>query len=297
MIEIKGLTKKFPDVIAINNLDLTINPGIIGLVGHNGAGKSTLLRMIADVFVPDSGSITINGLSNQDLTVKDDIFYLSDTPYYPRRSFIKDVFYFYSIAFSLDKEYFDKIISLFGLSLDRRVDGFSKGMLRQLFIAIALSSKAKILLLDEAFDGIDPLTVLKIKDLILEKKKSDTTIIISSHNIATLQNVVDQYIVLSKGKIASMGEEKALSASFIKYQILTDINLTKEMFINNGFTLISLNKVGSLYHLVFLIEDDLEERIKKICSPKLFEAVQIASDELILIEMQYAKMKENNPNE
>ena len=291
MIEIKNLTKVFDDVVAIKHLDLKLSPGIIGLVGHNGAGKSTLFRLIADVYIPDEGDIYIDGVNYYLSEAKKKLFFLSDTPYYVPRSTVKDVYYLYNSTFNIDEKKFYEILNDFNLPLNRRIDGFSKGMLRQLFIALAVSSDAKIILLDEAFDGLDPLIVTRLSQLLIALKDEHRTIIISSHNISSLQSLVDEFVILHKGELSSQGEEEVLSQSFVKYQMLCDAPITSDSLKKNGLNIISVNKLGSIYHLVFVKEDDLKDKLVGLYHPSLLEEVRMDAQELISIEMMYASRR------
>ncbi len=293
MIEIKNLTKVFDDVIAIKHLNLKLSPGIIGLVGRNGAGKSTLFRLIADVYIPDEGKIILDGVNNYLNEAKKKIFFLSDTPYYVPRSTVKDVYYLYNSAFNIDENKFYEILNDFNLPLNRRIDGFSKGMLRQLFIALALSSDAKIILLDEAFDGLDPLIIARLSQLLISLKDEERTIVVSSHNITSLQSLVDEFVILHKGELSSQGEEEVLSQSFVKYQMLCDDSITLDSLRNDGLNVISVNKLGSIYHLVFVKDDTLKDRLVSLYHPSLLEEVAMDAQELISAEMSRASRKEN----
>ena len=142
MIEIKNLTKRFPpDVIAVNNLTLNIDKGVNGLIGENGAGKSTLLRLISDVYVKDEGEITIGGNKNDSDIARNNLFFLSDNPYYSGNGTAESNMQVYASLFDLDESVFKKMMAKLSLPLDRRVSTFSKGMRRQLFLCIALSMK------------------------------------------------------------------------------------------------------------------------------------------------------------
>lgn len=268
MLEIKNITKKFCDTVALKELSLNLDDGIVGLVGHNGAGKSTLLRCIADVYLLDEGEIFVDGKNNNDIEIKKNVFFLSDNPFFNRRSTIKDVFLLYSLGYKMDEKKFYEIIDLFHLPTNRRVDGFSKGMLRQLFIAIALSIEAKILLLDEAFDGLDPLITDQIKDLLLEKRKTSSLIIISSHNIGSLEKIVDQYVILSNGRLKENKAKNDYSKTYVKYQMMTDLDLSSFDIASSSLDIVSLTKVGSIYHLVLAKEENIEDKIRILFKPK-----------------------------
>ena len=287
MIEIRNLTKTFIDVKAVNDLSIQINDGINGLVGENGAGKSTLLRLIADVYQANEGEIYIDNLLNNDIEAKKQIFFLSDNPYAPNNYTIKQVFELYSSLFDLDASLFNRIMDKLNLPKDRKVSTYSKGMKRQFFIAIALSSNARYILLDEAFDGLDPLVLDVIKQEIIsfaDKK----TFIVSSHNISSLERLCDNFIVLSKGRCAKDGDIEHIGENFVKYQILFKNSVTKEDVEKLGFSILSFKKVGSICNVVFHEEID-EDKLKEKYEMILCEKIPIDPDELIALEMLSAR--------
>ena len=291
MIEIKNLTKEFPGVIAVNNLSLDVKPGINGLIGENGAGKSTLLRLIADVYEKDDGVIKIDKLDNTELKAKETVFFLSDNPYAPNNYTIKQVFDLYTCLFKLNKDRFEEMMQKFSLPLDRRVSTFSKGMKRQFFVALALSSTAKYVLLDEAFDGLDPLVLDTIKQEII-KDADEKTYIVSSHNISSLQRLCDNFIVLAKGRATSNSNLEDIAVKYVKYQILAKSELTENDLTKIGANVVLFKKLGSVCNIV-TTEDIDEEILRKLYDVVLFEKVAIEPDELIALEMLNAR-KEND---
>ena len=225
MIQINNLTKRFlPDVVAVNDLSIEIKQGVTGLIGENGAGKSTLLRLIADVYYKDEGEILIDSLANDSLETKNNLFFLSDDPFYSGNGNAIENLKFYQSLFDLDENIFKDMMSKLSLPLDRRVSTFSKGMRRQLFLCIALSMKAKYILLDEAFDGLDPIVQDVVKEEIVKNSK-EKTFLISSHNLSSLERLCDSFILLSKGKLKKEGEKQDMGKSLFKYQILLKNNV------------------------------------------------------------------------
>ena len=294
MIEIKNLVKRFPNVIAVNNLSIEIHPGINGLIGENGAGKSTLLRLIADVYQKDEGTIIIDGKDNSDKEVKNNLFFLSDNPFIYNNYNAKETINFYSSLFDLDKDKFFEMLNKLSLPQDRRLSTFSKGMRRQLFLALSLSMKAKYILLDEAFDGLDPIVQDVIKEEII-LHAADKTFLISSHNLLSLQRLCDNFILLSKGQCKKNGGSEDLGKNFRKYQAIFDKELTVRDFKRHGINAVSVKKIGSITYLVISGEND-EERVKEIFKPTLLENVPIDNEELIMLEMISAKNEEENIN-
>jgi len=290
MIEIKNLVKTFGSVRAVDDLSITVNPGINGLIGENGAGKSTLLRLISDVYQPNSGEIIIDGIKNNDIRAKKEVFFLPDNPYAPHNSTINQTFELYSTLFDLDKDKFMEIMNKLSLPTDRKVSTYSKGMRRQFFIAIALSSKARYVLLDEAFDGLDPLVLATVREEII-KDADNKTYIVSSHNISSLERLCDSFILLSKGHCSKNSNVEHLGENFVKYQILAKGQLEQKDLEALSYHVLSFKKVGSLCNVVFydeIDEDDFRSKIDVV----LLEKIAIDPDEIIALEMLDAR-KEN----
>lgn len=293
MIQIEHLTKRFGNVTAVNNFTLNIDKGLIGLVGENGAGKSTLLRLISNVYDQTNGTILIDGVSNKDREAKKRLFFLCDKPYVPVNTSIKEVFNLYSSLFDMDEEKFASIMKKLNLPTNRKVSTFSKGMQRQFFIAMALSAKVDYLLLDEAFDGLDPLVLEVIRQEII-KAGEGKTFILSSHNMSSLERLCSSFIILSKGRLAIDGKAEDLGENMVKYQILFKNPTSKEKLEEDGIELISYKTVGSIVHIV--TKDDVQSLIQEKYRPILLEQVAIDPDELIVLQMMDAKKKNEGGN-
>ncbi len=291
MIEIKNLTKKFDSVTAANNLSLTIGKGIYGLVGENGAGKSTLFRLICNVINQDSGEILIDGIDNSQKEAKEKVFFLPDNPYIKPFQAIPSILYFYKSFYDIDENRFYSLIQAFDLPLNLRVDGFSKGMKRQLFIAIALSIKAKYILLDEAFDGLDPLVMQKIKEMILYKQDEEKpTIIIASHNISSLNQIADRILLLCKGKLAQEKSIEDMAFEMVKYQVAVNKKaLTEKDITDLGFELINLRRIGSIDYIVIKSNPDFKKKMNDAFHPVIIEEIPLDAEEIITLDMMAAR--------
>lgn len=283
MIVIKNLTKEFPGVVAVNNLSLEVKPGINGLIGENGAGKSTLLRLIADVFQVTSGEILIDDKPHYFPSVKNNLFFLSDNPYFSTNMTPKEVVDLYASLFDVNVDKYYRILSNLSLPADRRLSTYSKGMRRQLFLALSLSMKAKYILLDEAFDGLDPIVQDVVKQEIIENA-ADKTFIMSSHNLLSLERLCDNFILLSKGKCTKNGGLEDMGKNFRKFQIIFKNPTNKDILTALGIKVISFKTVGSINYVVVDGEED-ELLIREKLEPTLMESVAIDVDELITLEM------------
>jgi len=286
MIEIKNLVKKYDETLAINDLNITFKEGIYGLVGHNGAGKSTLLRIISNVVYKTSGTITVNGHDSKTKEARDNIFFLPDYPYSKGNMDIDQMYKFYSIFYDIDKDNFYRLISEFELPLKRRISTFSKGMRRQAFIALSLSINRNVILMDEPFDGLDPLVLIKIKDELLKKKLEGKTIILASHNISSLEKIVDSFVLISNGTLSKSGTMDDLSSEFVKYQAFIKGTLTKEDLESFGLNIISFKMVGSIYNFVVRENSiNVPDLIKSKYETYLIEVVPIDNEEIMAINM------------
>ena len=296
MITTEKLTMRFDDVVAVDHLDVTFGPGITGLVGQNGAGKSTLLRLIAGIYHPSEGKACVDGHPSETKEAKSEVFFLPDDPYAPRGATIKGMLDFYQGLFELDADKFDSLIQRFGLPMNKAMSRFSKGMRRQAFIALALSMKARHLLLDEAFDGLDPLVVDSIKEEIIANAESGKTIVISSHNIFALQSLVDRFLILSSGGIAKEEEADAMGQEFVKFQAAFNAPINEGVLKEIGFNVVSFRKVGSVYHFVILGGKTSQQLIEERLHPLFIDSVPLGPEEVISLQMMLAKREGGNEN-
>lgn len=287
MIQIKNLDKRFGKNKVLDNLDLVINDGdVFGLVGINGSGKSTLLRTISGVYEADSGTVEYDGINVfENPNVKKDIFFLSDNPYYPNNSSINTILDFYKSFYDVDVDRFNRIVNKFKLNFNKPINNFSKGMKRQLFIALAISICPKYLFLDEAFDGLDPLARLIFKrellDLIEEKQ---ITVVISSHSLRELEDICDKYGLLDQGRIDNKGSINESKANYHKYQLAFEKEIDKDAF--KGIDVVSFNKVGRIIRIVTKgNEEEISSKLKAL-NPILIDKVEIDFEELFIIEVE-----------
>ena len=233
MIEIRGVHKSFKEKEVLKDINLTINDGkVLGLCGINGAGKSTLLRIIGGVYKADSGDVLIDNESSFDNEkVKKDVFFLPDEPYYDYNTTPKSIVKIYEALYNLDLDVYYKNIEHFKIPLNKKIIKFSKGMKRQVFISIAFAIKPKYLLLDEAFDGLDPFARMYFKREIVDMvSDNNTTVIIASHSLRELEDICDTFAIIDKNKIAASGELFESLDKIHKYQIAFSEKIDKDKF-------------------------------------------------------------------
>lgn len=208
MLEIKNLTKKFENTIALNNISLTVYDGeIFSLLGPNGAGKTTTVKIISGLLKPTSGSVYLDGIDvvAEPVKAKRCISYIPDEPFvYPNltgREFLSFISEIYDIK-DYDKQ-IDELAEYFGLSddIDRLLSTYSHGMKQKILIASALIRKPKLMIFDEPTVGLDPLSVKKFKLYLKKLKENGTSVFLCTHILEMAEKISDRICVLKKGNI------------------------------------------------------------------------------------------------
>ncbi len=286
MIEIDGLYKSYGKKEVLSGISLRVEDGgTLGLVGINGAGKSTLLRLLAGVLRADAGSIRFDGAEIfENAAKKRELFLLPDDPYYAADTTAEKLLALYSAFYSLDRALYEEYESKFRLARKAPVRSFSKGMKRQLFVAIALACRPKYLLLDEAFDGLDPLARLEFKrGLIRLQEETGGTAIIASHSLRELEDICTSFALLDGGKVADAGDIRGALSTVHKFQVALTRPPVREDF---PFELLTFEASGRIAR--FIARGDKEEIVRRIeaLSPLLVEELPVDFEELFLCEVR-----------
>ncbi len=204
-LEIKSLTKKY-DGFTLDNLTLSLPAGcIMGFIGENGAGKSTTIKLILDLIKRDSGDIAVLGqdIRTADKQIKEAIGVVMDECFFPENLALKEInTILKSIYKTWDETVFYNYAKEFSLPDKKTVKDYSRGMKMKLSIAVALSHNPKILILDEATSGLDPIVRDELLNVFLEFIQDENhAIFISSHIISDLEKICDYITFIHKGKL------------------------------------------------------------------------------------------------
>ena len=288
MIEVKGLTKHFNNVTAIDHIDANIKEGqVFGLIGTNGAGKSTFLKLACGILKPDEGNIIVdNEEVFENSRVKENIFYISDDQYYFPNVNADDMMTFYKEVYrNADKSMFDKLIKGFELPRNRKVNTFSKGMKKQLSIILGLSSRTKYLYCDETFDGLDPVVRQAVKSLLAECiEDRGLTPIIASHNLRVLEDICDHVGLLHKGGILFSKDIDDMKLSIHKIQLIFPEHVSLEDIKN--IDILHSRKLGSVYTLTVRGEkEEVEQKLKEY-NLDFFEIIPLSLEEIFISETE-----------
>ena len=295
MIEIKDLSLTFKnadeDHEALKAVTLDIPEGCIyGFVGSNGAGKSTLLRVISGIYRPDSGSVTIDGKAVYDQPqAKENIFFVSDETVQFSRLSVNDLKGFFKLTYPrFDKEVFDELVTKLDLPRKRPLSQFSKGMKRQAIVAAALACRTKYILLDEAFDGLDPAMRKLIRTMIVDDIfDRGATLVVSSHNITEIGELCDKAMLLHKGEVIFAKDIDDVREGFEKVQIaLPEGELDRSAIENAGVEVLSFRNLGRVSTVVAKGEKaDITAKLSAI-SPAVLELVPLTLEEIFIYEME-----------
>lgn len=222
MLEIKNLTKKFGDKVAVDNIDLSVKSGeIYGFLGPNGAGKTTTIKMIVGMLMPDGGSISVDGIDaiNDDVEAKRQIAYVPDSPEIydimtgrQYLNFIADVF---ELSDEERNKQIDRYAEVFEMkdNLDVMIAGYSHGMKQKIVIMGALIHSPKLLILDEPMVGLDAKSSFRLKEIMRALADEGRTVFFSTHVMEVAENLCDRIGIINKGKIIAVGTLDEIKAA------------------------------------------------------------------------------------
>ncbi|MDE6408267.1 MAG: ABC transporter ATP-binding protein [Anaeroplasmataceae bacterium] len=276
MIEIKNLTHRFGNSTVLEHIDLTFEEGkIYGLIGINGAGKSTLMRLMSSVYRANSGSIWIDGEPiDSNAKLKELVFFLPDDPYYSFNATPYSLSKMYEIFYpNFDMKLFKEYIKKFDIDLKGKMNHFSKGMRRRVFLTLAIACQVKYLFLDEAFDGLDPLARIEFNHFLLDAFESHTmTVIISSHSLKDLEEIIDGYVILDHQKVLASGKMMENFEQYVKYQMAYTSPITEELFKPLHPT--ELKIVGKIVQIVVRRDEEIIKELEAT-NPVMIEELEM----------------------
>ena len=201
-LECRNLTKHFGVKTALDGVNLSIVPGrVVGLLGPNGSGKTTLIKLVNGLLTPTAGEVAVCGFQPGKES-KALVSYLPDRPCLPEWMSAKQLMDFYGDFYAdFDRQKATDMLARLGLSQEQRVSQMSKGMKEKVQLILVMSRKAKLYLLDEPIAGVDPAAREFILQTILTNYNEEGTVLISTHLIADIEQVLDEAVFLQQGKI------------------------------------------------------------------------------------------------
>ena len=291
MILVNSVGKSFSGTNVLRDINIEVaDSSVYGLVGYNGAGKTTLLNLIGGLYRPDTGEIfadvgdgRVKTAANE--SFKRDCFYVFDDPYYLPQSTPEAMARYYGGFYpNFSKEIFDKLCRIFGFDKNKRLNSFSKGMKRQASISLALASKARYLLLDESFDGLDPGVRGTVRQLLLEyMADTGASIIMASHNLHELEGVCDTVGLLNRQNIVFSCDIDDARAKYRRYRVGFGKEITENEI--GGLALGDLKYEGKIISFVSgKAPEELRTDLSRVAPVLLFEDYRMTLEEIFYYE-------------
>lgn len=290
MIKAEKLTKCFGTQKALSAIDCEIPEGsVFGLVGSNGAGKSTFLRLLAGVYKPTGGSLTVNGqevYGNTEVLSK--LMFVPDELYFLPGANIRRMAELYrSARGSISDERLASLAKLLDLDMKKPIAQFSKGMKRQAATILALACEPDVILFDETFDGLDPVMRSVIKRVIVDDvMERRATVIVTSHSLRELEDTCDQLALLHKGGLVLRSEVADLKTERFKLQIALNRDFTAEEIAKaSGCEVRTFAKSGSVANCI--LSGDREQAAAGLAAlePAILDILPLSLEEVFVYEM------------
>jgi ABC-2 type transport system ATP-binding protein len=270
-ISIKNLTKVFPipfkrqRLVAVRNLSLEVEAGqVYGLLGPNGSGKSTTMKIVLGLVEPTAGKTEIFGRDSSLVESREEVGFLPENPYFYKFLTGQETLRFYGKICGLrGSELEDKVDELLKLvsledARDRRVGGYSKGMLQRIGLAQALVQNPRLLVLDEPTAGVDPAGSRQIRDLILDFKSRGITVLLCSHLLGQVQEICDRIGILHQGVLVREGALEDLISIKSQTELILDnaspevLRQIQELLAKSGASLLEMREPQTTLERFFL---------------------------------------------
>jgi ABC-2 type transport system ATP-binding protein len=291
MMELQGTVKRFGDFNALDGVDLQIQKGTaFGLLGSNGAGKSTILRLFSGIYSPEQGSVLIDGENVYDnVAAKQKVFFINDETVQYTDFTLPQLKRFYQQFYpNCSEDIFQRLQSAVALPTDRRISKFSKGMKRQAIVITAIACCTPYLLLDEAFDGLDPTMRIIVKRMLVDAMcERQLTVVISSHNLKEINEMCDHAALLHKGKIVFNRALDSLKGAVHKAQVVfadKEREYTAADF--PGLEILHFAKTQSIYHIIAKGDEDTIRKALAPQNPVVADMIPLTLEEIFIYELE-----------
>ena len=281
------LSKSFDREKALNTVELFVKSGTIhGLIGSNGAGKTTLLKVLTGIHKEDEGHVFYNDAPVfENISVKEKVIFIGDTPFFfSGFSLLQMAKHYKTIYKNWSDTRFKTLYEYFKIDPKKSLNEMSKGMRRQASFILAFSSKPDVLVLDEPFDGLDPIVRRQVKNIILQDMASyGLTVVLSSHNLLEMENICDAISIMHKGEILYTNNINQMKHTHCKLQVAFK-ELPDESFYKT-LNVVQHSVQGRV--ITCIIEGDIENIEEKISKfdPLMYDILPITLDEMFAYEM------------
>lgn len=222
-MNISNVDKAFGSLKALDSVSLNVEEGTMhGLLGSNGAGKTTFMKVLAGIYRPDKGNVLYDEVDiYENTSVKSDVIFIQDTPYFFASANLNKMAEFYKGFYpNWSEKRFKQLTRHFKLNPKKPLNSLSKGMKRQADFVLAISARPKIMLLDEPFDGLDPIIRNQVRNILLQDiANHNMTVIASSHNLREMDDICDSVSIMHFGELLFNRNLTEIKGSHNKLQI------------------------------------------------------------------------------
>ena len=265
---LKNVSKTFVGKKAVDDISFEMNkPGVYGLLGTNGAGKTTTIRMLLGIIKKDSGEINWNGKAVDRKSVN--FGYLpEERGVYPKTKIYDQLMYFAELK-GMKKEETDKAIKRWAEKLkveeylDKQAEKLSKGNQQKIQFMTAVIHNPELIVLDEPFSGLDPVNTELIKNIIIDLVKEGKYVIMSAHQMATIEEFCSDILILNRGKTVLKGNLKEIKDTYPANRVQIETNESIDLYIKDAELEIE-NEKNYSYMIKILDEQKAEELLKKL---------------------------------
>lgn len=294
MIKINSVTKKYDDYVAIENINIEVDDtSVFALTGFNGSGKTTLLNICAGVVKADEGAVLLDGSDAFDNdNERKKLFYISDNMFFPPTATVKSGAKFYADNYpDFSFDVFNAILEIFEINSKKTMRSLSKGMKKQVQLAIGFAAKPKYLLIDETFDGLDPQKKQLLKKLILEYiNETNASVIIASHNLAEVSDICDHVAIINGKTVVLNSAIEDVSENFRKVLVTFKNEITEKELENINYHRIKISGKTAM----IIVCGDVESEINKLNN---MEITSLDSERLTLEEVFIEETEAESKNE
>lgn len=288
MLNLINVNKSYGQKLVLENININLKEGsVLGVVGPNGSGKSTILRLLAGVIEADAGIVSMNNeniFDNEKL--QEGIVFLADDPYFLLQSSLLDMKSFYKIFYpTFDENYYQELLKEFPINENEKLSTFSKGMKRQATLILAMSVRPKVLIMDETFDGLDPLMRFKLKQFIIDGiTSSNMVVVISSHVLSEIESICDTIILINNQSLSINETTEDLYAMYTRFQVVFEHVPSKKML--DKLDALSIEGDQRIYNII--MKGNQEENINRIneMEPMIVESHLLSLDEIYRYEVK-----------
>ena len=287
MIQVNNLIKTFDGFKALDGVNMNVKRGsVYGLVGPNGAGKSTLIRHITGVMRPDAGEVFVDGENvYENSSVKSKMAYIPDDMFYFVQSDTIEMMKYYKGMYrNFDEKMFYRLQEFFpAIDVKRNIRKLSKGMQKQAYFILAVSTMPEILILDEPIDGLDPIVRKRVWSIIVDEVADrQMTVLVSSHNLREMEGVCDAIGIMKNGRVQIERDIDTLKTDIHKVQVA----FTSEVYDPfKGLNVIHEDSRGSVK---LIIAKNSFEEIEDIIgrnNPAVFDVLPLTLEEIFIYEL------------